>query len=158
MLPTSTTRPATRLLALPAATLVAAAGCASEEDPDTAPNPTATATATTTATATVTATTTATATATATVTETPYTGGRSRDCGDVAFEPNTDAGAFDITASGVGCNVARQVARAAEEAGGEAYRSGPGFRCEPVGTVGQLPSVVYECDRAAGGSLRFEAS
>ena len=67
-------------------------------------------------------------------------------------------GAFDITASGVGCNVARQVARAAEEAGGEAYRSGPGFRCEPVGTVGQLPSVVYECDRAAGGSLRFEAS
>lgn len=157
MLPTSTTRPASRLLALPAATLVVAAGCASEQDPDTAPAPTATATATTTATATVTAT--ATATATATVTETPDTGGgRSRDCGDVAFEPNTDAGAFDITASGVGCNVARQVARGAEEAGGEAYRSGPGFRCEPAGTVGQLPSVVYECDRAAGGSIRFEAS
>ncbi len=155
MLPTSTTRPATRLLALPAATLVAAAGCASEEDPDTAPAPTTTVTATATATATVTAT----ATATATVTETPDTGGgTSRDCGDVAFEPNTDAGAFDITARGVGCDVARQVARGAEEAGGEAYRSGPGFRCEPGGTVGQLPSVVYECDRAAGGSIRFEAS
>lgn len=49
------------------------------------------------------------------------------------------------------------VARMAEGQGGAPYPA-EGFRCRPTGTVGQLPSVVYECTRETGGSIVFEAS
>lgn len=132
------------------AAAAALAGCGAEDqDPGSAPaGPTAT----------VTETTTVTATATVTATPRPTDSPRPRGCGQVAFEPNTDAGAFDIRASDVGCQVAREVARGAEGQGGERYAASEGFDCRPTGTVGELPSVVYECTREAGGAVTFRAS
>lgn len=80
----------------------------------------------------------------------------TRDCGDVGFEPNTDAGAFNIEAAGVGCRVARQVAGAAEGQSGERYGA-RNFDCRPTGTVGMLPSVQYECARG-DAVVTFDAS
>lgn len=111
-----------------------------------------------TASPTATVTETATATETATVTATPTDSPGARDCGQVAFEPNTDAGAFDIRASGVGCPVAREVAGGAEGQAGERYSAPEGFDCRPTETVGELPSVVYECTRGAGGTVTFRSS
>lgn len=139
------------LLATAAVPLLA--GCAGQPAGDTGtPPPTETATATVTATETVTE------RATATVTASPSASPTSRDCGQVAFEPGTDAGAFDIQARGVRCRVAHRVARAAEGHGGEAYDAAAGFHCRPTGTVGQLPSVVYRCAGDSGGRVTFHAS
>lgn len=130
-----------------AASSLAFAGCG-DGGSTTAADPTATTTVT------------GTATATATVTETASPGGlpARKDCGDVAFEANTDSGAFDIAATGVGCPVARRVARGAEGQRGEPYDAARGFSCVPAGTVGQLPSVAYECTGPADQRVTFEAS
>ena len=148
----STLTPTRRAAFLAVAAAPLLAGCGGD-DPDGAPARTSSA-ATVTATVTATATTTETVTATPSPTDSPT----PRACGQVAFEANTDAGAFDIRASGVGCPVAREVARGAEGQGGSRYAATAGFDCRPTGTVGQLPSVVYECSRDAGGTVTFRAS
>lgn len=114
-------------------------------------------TADTTAEPAATVTVTATATATETVTATPEPLPSERDCGQVGFEPQTDAGAFDIRATGVGCQVARKVAAVAEGKRGQPYMAS-GYSCTPTETTGQLPSVVYECVGPADQRIRFEAS
>jgi hypothetical protein len=117
-------------------------GCAGEGAPSSTPAPTVTETVT----------------ATATVTASPSGPPSVETCGQVAFEENTDAGAFDIRATGVRCEVARRVASVAEGQRGKAYDAPRGFSCVPRGTVGQLPSVAYECTGPADQRVRFEAS
>ena len=140
----------TRCALLLIAASAALAGCGGE-DQETGSSPAA-------PTATVTETATVTATTTVTDTASPAHSPRPRGCGQVAFETNTDAGAFDIRASEVDCQVAREVARGAEGQGGARYAAAEGFDCRPTGTVGQLPSVVYECTREKGGTVTFRAS
>ena len=98
-----------------------------------------------------------TATGTKTVTAAPGDVPTPRDCGDVGFEPGTDAGSFDVQATGVDCDTARRVAAAAEGAGGEEFFT-RGFTCGPVGTAGELPSVVYRCEDESGAEVRFQSS
>lgn len=151
-----------RAVGLMAVAVTGLAGCGDDATTDpsgAAPTSTVTVSATVAPTATPTRTVTETVieTTTATVTPSPGDGGGMRDCGQVAFEPNTDDGAFDIRARGVDCPLAREVARAAEGRGGDRYRGPEGFDCRPAGTVGELPSVVYEC-RAGGSLVTFDAS
>lgn len=138
-------------LALLAPLALALAACSGEIDPGASPAPTVT----------VTESVTATATTTATVTATPTSSGSSpagmERCGDVGFEPGTDAGSFDVEATGVGCQEARRVAASAEGQGGEAFTA-LGFRCQPQGTTGQLPSVVYACSDASDARIMFRTS
>lgn len=79
-----------------------------------------------------------------------------RDCGDVGFKPNSDAGAFGITAEGIDCGTARAVAGAAEHESGLSF-SARGFHC--VGERGEteLPSVAFTCTRE-GATVRFDRS
>lgn len=73
---------------------------------------------------------------------------RTRQCGDVGFEPQTDYGAFDIEATGVGCAVARDVAAFAEGEIGEPYGTPSGFSCLPErDESGPMTTVVYTCTR-----------
>lgn len=81
----------------------------------------------------------------------------NRTCRRVAFEAGTDAGAFDIRALGIDCAAARQVAAGAEGRRGEPYTA-RGFTCQPIGTAGQLPSVVYQCIGPADQTVTFKAS
>lgn len=131
---------AVRVAAVVAAAAVLSA-CGSDEDRDAAPMPT----------------TTVTATATATVTETATPEPVTRDCGQVGFEPQTDAGAFDIRASGVDCDTAREVAAAAEDARGERFTAA-GFDCRPTGTTGKMPSTVVECSGPDDATITFDVS
>ncbi len=84
-------------------------------------------------------------------------GPSTRACGDVGFEPNTDHGAFDIRAAGVKCDLARDVAAAAESHNGKRYTAA-GFTCrgKPAGT--ELPSVAYTCTRGENGRVTFSTS
>jgi len=80
----------------------------------------------------------------------------SRGCGDVAFTPQSDNGAFAIQATGVDCATARQVAAGAEDRRGGAY-SAAGFSCRSTGTTGgPLPATRYRCE-GGGGVVTFEA-
>ena len=71
----------------------------------------------------------------------------AESCGDVGYEPNTDAGAFQIRAGGVSCATARRLARDAEN------RSLPfslrGFRCsgQVVDEGVALPYSRVTCTR-----------
>ncbi len=69
----------------------------------------------------------------------------AQSCGDVGYEPNTDAGAFKIRAKGVGCATARQLARDAEG------RSLPfelrGFSCTGRQVDAALPYTRVTCTR-----------
>lgn len=147
-----------RSVVLVASAWMALAGCEGQNEPGGADGATALPTATVTTTVTDSPTATATETVTVTETPTPAASPRTRDCGQVGFEPNTDAGAFDIRATGVDCQLARDVARAAEGQRGERYAAAEGFTCRPTGTVGELPSVVYKCTREGDGTVVFEAS
>jgi lysophospholipase L1-like esterase len=77
---------------------------------------------------------------------------RWRRCGDVAFEPRTEYGAFDIRALGTRCRTARRVAAASREKsvidGPFAYQIG-GFMCggRPLDTP--LPEARWTCHRRA---------
>lgn len=82
---------------------------------------------------------------------------RTRTCREVGFEPESDHGAFDIRATGVPCDRARDVARAVQGEIGETYRYA-GFTCRPQGPIGQLPTYRYECTNGSGARIRFEAS
>lgn len=102
-----------------------------------------------------------TVTETETVTETATgpgapAGGPERGCGDIAFEPQTDNGAFDIRAAGVGCEVAREVARAAEDASGD--YSASGFDCSGTVRENGLRTTEYTCTRDDGARVTFSRS
>lgn len=76
-----------------------------------------------------------------------YARARSRDCGNVAFEPQTDSGAGGIRARAVGCRAARGIARASEGETGKRYRA-VGFRCRGrVVEREQLEAVLFTCRR-----------
>lgn len=143
-------------LALLAPLAIALPACSGETDPGASPAPTVTVTESATATATTTATVTATPQPTSS-SATSSSPARMERCGDVGFEPGTDAGSFDVEASGVGCQEARRVAASAEGQGGEAFTA-LGFRCQPQGTTGQLPSVVYACSDASDARIMFRTS
>lgn len=69
----------------------------------------------------------------------------SGDCGDVAFAEDTDHGAFNIEASGVSCEVAREVAAASHNAGLR-YRA-EGFLCEGTRVTNGLTRDRFTCRR-----------
>lgn len=119
------------------------AGCGGGESTTTTVETTTTATTTTTTEQTTTTTTTTTGAAT------------THSCGDVAFEPQTDAGAFGIEATRVACPIARRVARASEGAG-QSY-SAQGFSCSGQPGGGELPSTEYTCERD-GARVTFSQS
>lgn len=79
----------------------------------------------------------------------------AQSCGDVGYEPNTDAGAFRIGASGVSCTAARALARDAEG------RSLPfdlrGFSCRGEHVEAALPYTRVACTRG-GAEVRFRRS
>lgn len=82
----------------------------------------------------------------------------TRECGDVAFTPQSDHGAFGITATGVGCDKARDVAAAAEGNLGEPYGTSGGFSCRVErDDSGQMTSYDYTCTRAEA-TVTFNAS
>lgn len=66
-----------------------------------------------------------------------------RDCGDVAYTPNTDHGAFDIRARGTSCSVARAIARDAEDK--PRRFSTRGYTCVGERRTGGLPRTVFVC-------------
>ncbi len=71
-------------------------------------------------------------------------------CGDVAFAPQTDDGAFGIEATGVDCAVARTVARTTRDrrVTDPLTFTVAGFRC--IGTrtpAAALPGVEWRCRR-----------
>ena len=73
---------------------------------------------------------------------------RARDCGNVAFAPASDVGAFNIAARGVNCGTARDVAAYAEGEHGEPYGTASGFSCLPErDNSGALPVTEYTCTR-----------
>jgi lysophospholipase L1-like esterase len=73
-----------------------------------------------------------------------------RDCGEIAFEENTDWGAFDIKAKGVRCRKAWRVAAKSKDTnivdGPFRYRIG-GFRCKGTPTDELMPGVRWVCRR-----------
>lgn len=69
-------------------------------------------------------------------------------CGDVAFTPQTDDGAFGIRASGTDCATARTVARATRDRdpGDPLAFTVAGFRCAGTRTPDAvLPGVDWRC-------------
>jgi hypothetical protein len=83
-----------------------------------------------------------------------------RDCGDIAFEPNSDYGAYDVRAKQVRCRTARRVAAGSKETsvvdGPFRYRV-RGFRCKGAATDDPLPSVDWVCKRKQA-RVRFTRS
>ncbi|MDR7299969.1 hypothetical protein [Haloactinomyces albus] len=79
-----------------------------------------------------------------------------RACGDVAFAPASDYGAFTIRADGVGCDLARDVAADVEGRLGESYRS-HGFTCVGKPNGNALGGFDYTCGRGTDGVF-FTAS
>jgi hypothetical protein len=75
-----------------------------------------------------------------------------RSCGDVAFIPQSDNGAFAIVANRTSCPSARQVARGSRHHGpsrnvSHHYRAA-GFNCDGVlFSEARLPFVLYTCRR-----------
>ena len=76
------------------------------------------------------------------------TTGSLRDCGDVAFTPNSDDMGSDIAARGVTCKVARGFVRAAKGRPGARFR---GYACTVKNLDTALPSKRYRC--TDGGKL-----
>ena len=76
-------------------------------------------------------------------------------CAAVVFTPASDNGAFGIRARNLGCAVARDVARGAED-GGLRYRRA-GLRCRGVFDDAGLARTVYRCTRP-GARVTFSAS
>ena len=76
-------------------------------------------------------------------------------CGDVAYQPNTDADAFQIRAGGVSCATARRLARDAE--GRPLPFRLRGFRCRGRHVDGALPYGRVICTRG-GAAVTFRRS
>jgi hypothetical protein len=71
----------------------------------------------------------------------------SRDCGSIAFEPNTDDGVGGIRAKRVSCRRARAVARGSQPFGPsnpKSYRR-RGFHCTGRTIDAPLPTALYTC-------------
>jgi hypothetical protein len=68
--------------------------------------------------------------------------GTYRECGQIAFTPNSDDMAADITAKGVTCKVAREFVRAAKGRPGARLR---GYSCTKKELDTALPSWRYRC-------------
>ena len=82
---------------------------------------------------------------------------RSRDCGNLAFEPQTDSGAAGIRARFVGCGAARDIARASADEPGRRFRA-VGFDCRGrVVEREQLAAVLFTC-RREGAIVAFVRS
>lgn len=129
-----------RIAALASTAMLAAAGCGDDEesaDQATSPAPTVTVTETETV---------PTPQTQETAPTPPGDGAEAMECGDVGFEPQTDAGAFGISATGASCDVARRVAAASERAGGRSYEA-EGFGCSGAPRGGQLPTIEWVCTR-----------
>lgn len=71
-----------------------------------------------------------------------------RDCGDIAFTPNSDDMASGVAAKGVTCKYARGFVRAAEGTPGARFR---GFSCTRTARDTALPSWRHRCTE--GGRL-----
>lgn len=83
---------------------------------------------------------------------------KTRECGDVAFEPQSDHGAFDITATGVGCAQARDMATLADSKLGESYGTPGGFSCLPKrDDSGPTTGFRYTCTRGEA-TVTFDAA
>lgn len=82
----------------------------------------------------------------------PATAGASRvhNCGGIAFERNSEFGAYNIRSRGVGCKTARSIAKASRDL---SVTRGPytyghrGFRCRGRAHNQTLPSVDWRCTR-----------
>lgn len=85
-----------------------------------------------------------------------FTAKGALSCGQVGFQPETDHGAFDIRATGVGCELARAVAGDAAGHVPDQYRS-HGFACDSQATGNELASFFYNCARE-GAQVSFTAS
>ena len=85
---------------------------------------------------------------------------KTRSCGSIGFEEQTDNGVFGITATGVGCRTARRVARAAEDHGIDdapyRYRAA-GFACRGRLVEQGLTMVRYRCTKGRA-VVRFDRS
>jgi len=76
---------------------------------------------------------------------------RTRECGSIGFEPQTDDGAGSIKAKRVGCRLARKVARRSGFTGPidpDPYRAF-GFSCRGRELVSALPAALFVCYRGS---------
>jgi hypothetical protein len=71
---------------------------------------------------------------------------RSRDCGNIAFQPNTDFGVAGIRARAVGCRAARAIARASRDETGNRYRA-LGFSCRGRVFEREQEAEIFTCRR-----------
>lgn len=81
----------------------------------------------------------------------------ARRCGDIAFAPASDAGAWEIRADRVSCRTARSVAaksRSHNVVDGPRRYAVRGFRCHGRQGNTVLPSVIWRC-RRSGATVRF---
>jgi hypothetical protein len=85
-----------------------------------------------------------------------YRRARSRNCGNVAFEPQTDSGAAGIRARFVGCRVARAIARASKGETGKRYRA-VGFSCRSRVFEREQDAEIVTC-RREGAIVAFVRS
>ena len=74
--------------------------------------------------------------------------GAVRDCGEIAFTPNSDDLASEIRAESVSCRTARRFIRAVD---GNAPRRFRGYRCTRKNLDTALPARRYRC--TDGGKL-----
>lgn len=80
-------------------------------------------------------------------------------CGKVTFAPNTDSGAFNITAVGTDCRTARAVARAARNSTDELSYEARGFTCSGAGSEEPgLTSINWLCVGADREVVTFATS
>lgn len=87
--------------------------------------------------------------------EVAFTAKGAFSCGRVGFEPETDHGAFDTRATGVRCDLARDVAADAAGNVSGGYRSN-GFTCDSQAAGNELGSFYYNCARE-GAQVSFTA-
>lgn len=88
-----------------------------------------------------------------------YRAAKSRGCGSIAFQRNTENGAGSIRARGVRCRAARAVARASKPYGpthARTYRA-RGFTCRGRTLGSELPTAIYTC-RKGRAVVAFQRS
>jgi hypothetical protein len=85
-----------------------------------------------------------------------YAKARSRDCGNVAFQPQTDSGAAGIRARFVSCGVARDIARASKDEPGKRFRA-IGFSCRSRVFEREQDAEIVTC-RREGAIVAFVRS
>jgi hypothetical protein len=81
---------------------------------------------------------------------------RSRSCGSIAFQPNTDFGVAGIRARFVPCGAARDIARASRDETGKRYRA-VGFTCRGRVYEREQEAEIFTC-RREGAIVAFVRS